>query len=134
MKTLDLIVPCYNEEECVKLFYEKAMSVVPQIEVLSNWQVIFVNDGSKDNTLEEILKIINLYGDEHVKYVSFSRNFGKESAIYAGLSYSTGDYVVLMDADLQHPLELLPEMVKNLGGGVRLLRSKKGFSRGRTAG
>ena len=57
MKTLDLIVPCYNEEECVKLFYEKAMSVVPQIEVLSNWQVIFVNDGSKDNTLEEILKI-----------------------------------------------------------------------------
>lgn len=117
MKTLDLIVPCYNEQECVRLFYNKAKEIVSTIDDIDDWKIIFVNDGSKDNTLVEIKRMVLEYGDKHIKYVSFSRNFGKESAIFAGLSYSTADYVVLMDADLQHPAEVLPQMVKALEEG-----------------
>ncbi|MDO5855284.1 MAG: glycosyltransferase family 2 protein [Methanobrevibacter smithii] len=102
MKTLDIVVPCYNEEEMLPIFYRELSNNLKNI----NWNVIFINDGSNDNTLE----VINSYGN--VKYISFSRNFGKESAIYAGLDYSTGDYIVLMDADLQDPPSLIPEMLK----------------------
>lgn len=117
MNTLDIIVPCYNEQECVKLFFEKVSMVVSQIKTIDQWQIIYVNDGSKDHTLKIIKDLILEYGDLHIKYLSFSRNFGKESAIYAGLSYSEADYVVLMDADLQHPAELLPQMVEALDNG-----------------
>lgn len=106
MKTLDIVVPCYNEEEMLPIFYNEVSNNLKNI----NWNVIFVNDGSNDNTLEVIKKLKNSYGN--VKYISFSRNFGKESAIYAGLDYSTGDYIVLMDADLQDPPSLIPEMLK----------------------
>lgn len=116
MKTLDIVVPCYNEAECVELFYEdmaKTLSQVPDIK----YSIIYVNDGSKDNTLGCLKKLAEKHGGEVVKYISFSRNFGKESAIFAGLSYSTADYVVLMDADLQHPSSLLPEMIQALDEG-----------------
>lgn len=106
MKTLDIVVPCYNEEEMLPIFYRELSNNLKNI----NWNVIFVNDGSNDNTLEVIKKLKNSY--DNVKYISFSRNFGKESAIYAGLDYSTGDYIVLMDADLQDPPSLIPEMLK----------------------
>lgn len=106
MKTLDIVVPCYNEEEMLPIFYRELSNNLKNI----NWNVIFVNDGSNDNTLEVIKKLKNSYGN--VKYISFSRNFGKESAIYAGLDYSAGDYIVLMDADLQDPPSLIPEMLK----------------------
>ena len=106
MKTLDIVVPCYNEEEMLPIFYRELSNNLKNI----NWNVIFINDGSNDNTLEVIKKLKNSYGN--VKYISFSRNFGKESAIYAGLDYSTGDYIVLMDADLQDPPSLIPEMLK----------------------
>ena len=106
MKTLDIVVPCYNEEEMLPIFYNEVSNNLKNI----NWNVIFVNDGSNDNTLEVIKKLKNSY--DNVKYISFSRNFGKESAIYAGLDYSTGDYIVLMDADLQDPPSLIPEMLK----------------------
>ena len=106
MKTLDIVVPCYNEEEMLPIFYKEVSNNLKNI----NWNVIFVNDGSNDNTLEVIKKLKNSY--DNVKYISFSRNFGKESAIYAGLDYSTGDYIVLMDADLQDPPSLIPEMLK----------------------
>lgn len=106
MKTLDIVVPCYNEEEMLPIFYNEISNNLKNI----NWNVIFVNDGSNDNTLEVIKKLKNSY--DNVKYISFSRNFGKESAIYAGLDYSTGDYIVLMDADLQDPPSLIPEMLK----------------------
>lgn len=106
MKTLDIVVPCYNEEEMLPIFYRELSNNLKNI----NWNVIFINDGSNDNTLEVIKKLKNSYGN--VKYISFSRNFGKESAIYAGLDYSVGDYIVLMDADLQDPPSLIPEMLK----------------------
>ena len=106
MKTLDIVVPCYNEEEMLPIFYKEVSNNLKNI----NWNVIFVNYWSNDNTLEVIKKLKNSY--DNVKYISFSRNFGKESAIYAGLDYSTRDYIILMDADLQDPPSLIPEMLK----------------------
>lgn len=108
-KTLSVIVPCYNEEESVPLFYEEMGKYEDffhnkDIEI----EYIFVNDGSKDKTVEVVKKLHEK--DERVHLVSFSRNFGKESAIIAGLEKSTGDFTVLMDADLQDPPALLPEM------------------------
>lgn len=94
------------KRKCFQYFTGKLSNNLKNI----NWNVIFINDGSNDNTLEVIKKLKNSYGN--VKYISFSRNFGKESAIYAGLDYSTGDYIVLMDADLQDPPSLIPEMLK----------------------
>lgn len=106
---VSVIVPCYNEEAVLNLYYEEMNRVTG---ILSNYdfEMIFVNDGSKDKTLEILKKLSNK--DERVKYISFSRNFGKESAMYAGLKNSNGDYVVLMDADLQDPPETLVEMLK----------------------
>lgn len=116
MRTLDIVVPCYNEAECVELFYDdmkKTLSQVPDLE----YSIIYVNDGSRDNTLGRLKELAEKHGGDKVKYISFSRNFGKESAIFAGLSYSTAEYVVLMDADLQHPSSLLPEMIEALDEG-----------------
>lgn len=109
MEKISIIVPCYNEEEAIPLFYEEAVRVEKQ---MSNFEfeIIFVNDGSSDRTMEVILEYAQK--DEQVKYIDFSRNFGKESAIYAGLTYASGDYVVMMDADLQDPPALLPEMMR----------------------
>ncbi len=116
MRTLDIVVPCYNEAECVELFYEDITKTLSQVSDLK-YSIIYVNDGSRDNTLGCLKKLAEAHGNDVVKYISFSRNFGKESAIFAGLSYSTADYVVLMDADLQHPSSLLPEMIEALEEG-----------------
>lgn len=110
MKKIELIVPCYNEEKCVVLFYERIKQVFSELAGF-DFLITYVDDGSKDNTLKEIKKVIEDLDKERVQYIALSRNFGKESAIYAGLSKSTGDYVALLDADLQHPPELLKEMV-----------------------
>ena len=107
-KKIDLIVPCFNEEESIPLFYEEIKKV--RNELKERIEIIFVNDGSTDNTLSIIKKLAN--GDKLVKYISFSRNFGKEPAMLAGLEASTGDFVTIMDADLQHPPKLLKDMVK----------------------
>lgn len=111
MKKISIIVPCYNEEEALPLFYEEITKVMKE---LSNYELelLLINDGSNDNTLKEIRKLKEK--DNHVRYVSFSRNFGKEAAMYAGLKESTGDYVAIMDADLQDPPKLLIEMVEIL--------------------
>lgn len=101
---LDIIVPVYNEEKAINSFVDRIKEVLNND---FNWRIIFVDDGSDDKTLE---KIKNL--DDNINYISFSRNFGKESAIYAGFEYSTADYVILMDVDLQDPVELIPEMFK----------------------
>ena len=106
-KLLSVIVSCYNEEEALPLFYKEINKISKKMKDL-NFEFIFVNDGSVDKTLSVIKKIIDK--DKRVRYVSFSRNFGKEAAMYAGLKFSKGDYVTLMDADLQDPPELLPEM------------------------
>lgn len=107
MKKLSVIVPCFNEEESIPYFYEEIKKVTNSMNV--KLELIFVDDGSRDKTLEVVK---NLTEDKVVKYISFSRNFGKEAAMYAGLNMCTGDYVTIMDADLQHPPELLPEMLR----------------------
>ena len=109
MKKITVIVPCYNEEEALHYYYEE-MSRVMNLMHQYDFELLFINDGSKDNTLQVIKQLAD--NDERVRYVSFSRNFGKEAAMYAGFENSTGDYVCLMDADLQDPPKLLPEMVK----------------------
>lgn len=108
-KLLSVIVACYNEEEALPYFYKEITKIVKKMKEL-DFEFIFVNDGSKDNTLEIIKKLRQK--DKKVKYVSFSRNFGKEAAMLAGLEYSKGDYVTLMDADLQDPPSILPEMYR----------------------
>lgn len=114
MEKISIIVSCYNEEEALPLFYKEANKLTKEMNEFE-FEFIFVNDGSKDKTLEEIKKLNKK--DKRVKYISFSRNFGKEAAMYAGLVHSSGDYVTLMDADLQDPPALLPEMMKYIKEG-----------------
>lgn len=108
MYKLSIIVPCYNEEETVEIFYQETQKVIKQLQC--DYEFLFVNDGSKDKTLQKLRFLSQK--DANVRYLSFSRNFGKESALFAGLKAATGDLITVMDADLQDPPELLPEMVK----------------------
>ena len=110
MKKISIIIPCYNEEPTIPYFYEEINKISKQMK--NNFEFIFVNDGSKDNTINVIKEYAKK--DKRVKYINFSRNFGKEAAMYAGLELSTGDYVAIMDADLQDPPSLLPEMLEIL--------------------
>lgn len=114
MKTVDIIVPCYNEAEGLKLFYEETEKVVSKIAGYE-FSYLFINDGSRDDSL----KLMRGLAAEHprVHYISFSRNFGKEAGMYAGLTHSTGDYVIIMDADLQHPPALIPHFVEAIETG-----------------
>ncbi len=114
MKTVDLVVPCYNEEEGLSVFVSETTKVIEKIKGYS-FTFILVNDGSKDNTYGVMKKLAKQYNN--IKYISFSRNFGKESAMYAGLKNSTADYVVVMDADLQHPPKMLVDMCKAMNEG-----------------
>lgn len=113
LKKLTLIVPCFNEQEALPFFYKEAISVLKNLNY--EYELLFINDGSKDNTL----KILKDFADRDacVKYISFSRNFGKEAAMYAGFCNATGDYVAIMDADMQNPPDLLPEMLKLIESG-----------------
>ena len=113
LKKLTLIVPCFNEQEALPFFYKEAISVLKNLNY--EYELLFINDGSKDNTL----KILKDFADRDacVKYISFSRNFGKEAAMYAGFCNATGDYVAIMDADMQDPPDLLPEMLKLIESG-----------------
>lgn len=106
---ISIIVSCYNEEASLPIFYEEINKVSNKMENV-DFEFMFVNDGSKDSTLNVIKDLYKK--DKRVRYISFSRNFGKEAAMYAGLENVTGDYVTLMDADLQDPPALLPEMFK----------------------
>ena len=111
---VELIVPCYNESEVIKMFYDECCKVIDSIKQYE-FNFIFIDDGSKDNTLEIMKDLAKK--DERVKYISFSRNFGKESAMYAGLKNSTGDYAVILDADLQHPPALIKDMLEAMEQG-----------------
>ena len=108
-KVLSLVVPCFNEEENISLFYEAVMDVFESMR--EDLEIIFVNDGSTDNTYDEIKKLIKKNNGMDIKAVDFSRNFGKEAAILAGLREATGEYTALIDADLQqHPKYVLEMM------------------------
>ena len=107
MKKISIVIPCYNEEKTIPYFYNEINKISKKIKC--DFEFIFVNDGSCDNTMEIIKKYVRK--DKRVKYIHFSRNFGKEAAMYAGLELSSGDYVTIMDADLQDPPTFIPEML-----------------------
>lgn len=114
MPKLSIVVPCYNEQESIPLFYPAVEKVVKKMPLeIEYW---FIDDGSSDSSLEEMRKL-NQAAPDRVHYVSFSRNFGKEAGLYAGLQAARGDYVVVMDVDLQDPPEYLPEMYDYLKTG-----------------
>ena len=124
MKLLSVIVPCYNEEENVPYFYEefiKNESFLKEKEI--EWELLYVDDGSKDKTAAEVKKLHEK--DERVHLFSFSRNFGKEAAMYAGLEKSKGDYVVIMDVDLQDPPSILPEMFSYIEQGYDSVATRR---------
>ena len=106
MKKLSIVVPCYNEQESIPFFYDEIKKIEKELKV--KLEIIFVNDGSRDKTIELIK---DLSKDKIIKYISFSRNFGKEAAMLAGLEHASGDYITIMDADLQDPPSLLPKMI-----------------------
>ncbi len=110
-KLCSIVVPCYNEEEAIPIYYQEMQKVFAQLPEL-DFEFEFIDDGSRDGTLAVIRKLREQ--DERVHYVSFSRNFGKEAGIFAGLEHSKGDYVVIMDVDLQDPPEMLPEMYRTV--------------------
>lgn len=115
MKKISIVVPCYNEEESLPLFYKEVNKVTEKMKAKAEFEFVFVNDGSKDNTLEELRNLAKK--DKRVRYISFSRNFGKEAGMLAGLENATGDYITTMDADLQDPPTLLEEMFDTLESG-----------------
>ncbi|MEG0176120.1 MAG: glycosyltransferase family 2 protein [Anaerorhabdus sp.] len=108
---LSIVVPCYNEQETVRLFYNATVEVVDKMKI--NYEIIYVNDGSKDTTLSELQKLYDEHKDV-VRVIDFSRNFGKEAGLLAGLEYAKGDYITVMDVDLQDPPEFLPVMFKTM--------------------
>ena len=118
---ISVVVPCYNEQESILLFYEEINKVSEEME--QEFEFIFVNDGSSDHTLD-CMKALS-EKDARVKYVSFSRNFGKEAAIHAGFSKAEGDYIVMMDADLQDPPSLLPEMLSYMEQGYDSVATRR---------
>ena len=113
MKLISVVVPCYNEQEVLPLFYNEINKVIAQMQSEYDdleFELLFINDGSKDNTLKMLRELSA--SDNRVRYISFSRNFGKEAGMFAGMENSKGDYVVVMDADLQHPPKFIPQMYK----------------------
>ena len=112
MEKISVIVPCYNEEKALPLFYEELNKHMKEFPENVDFEILLVNDGSKDDTLKVIKELENK--DSRIKHISFSRNFGKESAIYAGLENASGDYITLMDADLQDPPSLLLKMYETV--------------------
>lgn len=118
---VSVIVPCYNEQESIFLFYEEITRVASEMK--ESFEFLFVNDGSSDDTEQCIRELSEK--DSRVKYISFSRNFGKEAAIYAGFSKADGDYIVMMDADLQDPPRLLPEMLSYIKQGYDSVATRR---------
>ena len=113
-KLISVVISCYNEEEVLPIFYGEINKVSEKIDNV-NFEFLFVDDGSKDKTLSVIKDLSK--DDSRVKYISFSRNFGKEAAMLAGLTYAKGDYVAVMDADLQDPPKLLIDMYESIEDG-----------------
>jgi glycosyltransferase involved in cell wall biosynthesis len=122
MILVSICVPCFNEEKTAPVFYDEILKVFKDKDNL-DFEVIFVDDGSKDDTFKVIKDLSRK--DERVKYIKFSRNFGKEAAIYAGLKNSKGDYIVTMDADLQDPPSLLLKMIDYMGSGYDSVATRR---------
>ena len=129
MKKISIIIPAYNEEESLPLLYERLDKLMNGIKNYE-FEVLFVNDGSKDKTIEIIKDLRNK--DNRICYVDFSRNFGKEIAMLAGLDYAKGDAVIFMDADLQDPPELIPELIKYWEEGYDDVYARRKSRKGET--
>lgn len=123
MKKISIVVPCYNEEKNINNFYEEMIKTLEKVKENYSYEIIFVNDGSNDQTEIEVKKIRKT--DKNVILISFSRNFGKEAAIYAGLNNATGDLVALIDADLQHPPKTILEMLEEINNGYDVVATKR---------
>lgn len=132
MKKVSILIPCYNEEESLPLLYSELKSIL-DIQVNYEWEILFVNDGSTDNTLSVIQSLREK--DPVISYVDLSRNFGKEKAMLAGFDYVTGDCMIIMDADLQHPPQVILEMLQEWENGYedvygkRITRGKESWIR-----
>ena len=122
MKLISVVVSCYNEEEVLPIFYEEIIKVAKKLDKV-NFEFLFVDDGSKDKTLK-VIKDLSI-NDSRVKYISFSRNFGKEAAMNAGITYAKGDYVVVMDADLQDPPHYILDMYKYINEGYDVVATRR---------
>lgn len=120
---LSIIVPCYNEASVVDIFYENLLKVIKKFSNKYAYEIVFVDDGSKDETFSKMKSLREK--DSNIKIISFSRNFGKEAGIYAGLSNSTGELVVVMDSDLQHPPETILEMLKYIEEGYDTVATRR---------
>lgn len=129
MKKITIIIPAYNEEESLPLLYDRLNKVTSNLKEYE-FEMLFINDGSKDKTIE-IIKSFRAK-DERVSYVDFSRNFGKEIAMIAGLDYAKGDCVIFIDADLQDPPELIPELIKYWEQGYDDVYAKRRSRKGET--
>lgn len=113
-KTVDIVVPCYNEEDVLHMFYKETQKILDTIEGY-DFRYLFIDDGSRDKTLPILRELASSY--PYIAYLSFSRNFGKEAGMYAGLKHTIADYVIVMDADLQHPPALIPTMIQAIEEG-----------------
>ena len=131
MKKISLVIPMYYEEEVANECYEKVSSVLKKLEDKYDYEIIFVNDGSKDKTLEILEEIAKK--DEKAKIISFSRNFGHQAAVTAGLKEVTGDAIIIIDADLQDPPELIPEMLDLWEQGNEVIYGKRKTRKGESA-
>lgn len=131
MEKISIVVPCYNEEKNIKKFYEEMTKTLEKVKEKYNYEIIFVNDGSNDATEINVKKIRET--DESVILISFSRNFGKEAAIYAGLSNATGDLIALIDADLQHPPITILDMIEGINEGYAVVATKRKNRKGEPA-
>ena len=129
MKKITIIVPSYNEEESIPYLYDRLNTMMNNLNNYA-FEVLFVNDGSKDKTLELIKELRSK--DKRISYVNFSRNFGKETAMIAGLDYATGDCVIFIDADLQDPPELIPELIKYWEEGYDDVYARRNSRKGET--
>ena len=123
MKKVTILVPCYNEEESLPLFYESLLKIIESIPQKYEWELLFVNDGSRDRTLQVMRNLRER--DSRVSYLDLSRNFGKERAMLAGFDYVTGDCMIIMDADLQDPPELIPQMLQYWEEGYEDVYAKR---------
>ena len=131
MNKISVVIPMYYEEEVAHLCYDRVSTVLKSLSDKYEYEIIFVNDGSKDKTLKILKDIAN--NDKCVKVISFSRNFGHQAAVTAGIKYITGDAIVIMDADLQDPPELIPDMLKLWEEGNEVIYGKRKTRKGESA-
>lgn len=123
MKRITLLVPCYNEQEALPLFYEEINRILKELEEKYDFEILFVNDGSKDGTLEIIKNLSK--NDSRIRYIDLSRNYGKEIGMLAGFDYASGDCVITIDADLQEPPQVIPEMIEKWENGASDVYGKR---------